>query len=454
MLIIGIRLPFFLGDMPLTLPELEWMVVGESLSFERMLYSQLWDDMAPLSALMYTLLDLLFGRSQAAYQVVALLVVFGQCVLFNQLLIVNKAYKENTYVPALIYAILMGLFFDFFTLSPIMMSSLFILLAINGIFFHIAFKARDERFLNMGLSMGMAVLFFLPSLLFLPIALIALGLYSKMDFKKYILLFFGFIFPLVLVSIFFFWHGALREFLDYYFISSLGAPLKQFVSGRTLLFIALPTGILLLLAWLAIYSAQRYSNQQTSFQLVMMWFLIGAFAVILLTPDRAPHQLIVFVAPCAFYLSHFFLLIRRRFMAEILFLSFFATTLLINYGSLKNMVIPEQWFSFDNLLISATPWDQLVEDKHILIIGEDLNAFEEASLATPYFNWHFSKRHLGQLHSYNSLSVVYKNFTQDLPEVIIDQKEIVPELFQRMPTIGSKYQESSVENAYILATNK
>ena len=416
-----------------------------------MLYSQVWDNIAPLSALVYALLDFLFGRSQAAYQVVSLLLVFAQCVLFNQLLIVNKAYKENTYIPALLYAILMGLFFDFFTLSPVLMSNLFVLLVINGIFFHIAHKARDERFLNMGLSLGMAVLFFLPSLLYLPVVLLTLGLYSKMDLKKYILLFFGFLFPLVLVSIFFFWHGALMEFLDYYFLSSLDAPLKQFVSLRTLLYIALPTGVLMLFAWLAIYSAKRYSNQQTSFQLVMLWFLMGSFFIIFLTHDRAPHQLMVFGIPCAFYLSHFFLLIRRRFLAEVLFLSFFGLTLLINYGSLKNIVVPQQWFNYQDLLTQATPWDQLVKDKHILIIGEDLNAFERAQLATPYFNWHLSQRHLAQLQSFNSLAVVYRNFAQDLPEVIIDQKQIAPELFERMPTIGAKYRKSTVENAYILS---
>jgi len=450
LLIIAVRLPFFLGEMPLILPELEWMVVGESISFSNMLYSDVWDDIPPLSALVYSLLDFIFGRSQWAYQILALLIVFGQCVLFNQLLIANKAYKENTYVPAMIFTILMALFFDFFTLSPVLMSGFFILLVINGIFFHIAHKARDERFLNMGLSLGFAVLFFLPSLIYLPIVLLTLGLYSNMDLKKYVLLFFGFIFPLVLVGIFFFWHGALREFLDYYFLSWISTPINKFVEWRTLFFIGLPTAILLIFAWISVYSAKRYNNQQTNFLLVMMWFLIGAFAIIFVVKDRAPHQMMVFIPPCAFYLSHFFLLIRRKFLAEIFFLSFFATTLLINFGTLRGLIVPPKWLNFEGLLTKSTPWDDLVAGKRVLIIGNDLNAYAGAQLATPYLNWELSKRHFNQLQHFNNLSLVYENFTSDLPHIIIDQKNIVPELFQQMPTIASRYTKGNREDAYVL----
>ncbi len=100
-----------LGEMPLTIPELKWMIVGESISLKNILYLDVWDYLAPLSAMIYALIDSVAGRSQWGYQILAIFVVFIQCYLFNQLLISNKAYKENTYVPALIYAILMSAFF-------------------------------------------------------------------------------------------------------------------------------------------------------------------------------------------------------------------------------------------------------------------------------------------------------------------------------------------------------
>ena len=188
------------------------MIVGESVSFSKILYLDVWDDQPPLSVLVYSLIDGVAGRSQWGYQILAVILVFLQCFLFNQLLIKNKAYKENTYIPALIYAILMSAFFDFFTLSPALMSGVFQLIVLNGIFNHILAKAKDEQFLNIGLALGLSSLVYLASLLYLPLTILALGLYSSMNLKKYILLLFGFSFPIVLVGIYFFWHGALLDF--------------------------------------------------------------------------------------------------------------------------------------------------------------------------------------------------------------------------------------------------
>ncbi len=450
LLIIAIRIPLFFGSVPLTNPELEWMVVGESISFDRILYLDLWDDSAPLSALVYSIIDSLFGRSQTAYLVISMLLVFAQSVIFNQLAIFNKVFKENTYVPAMIYGVVMALFFDFFTLSPVLMSMLFIMLLVKGIFNHIAHKGKDEHFLNMGWSLGVAILFYLPSIIFLSVALLTLTLYSNMTLKKYLLLIFGAVFPLVLVSIYFFWHGALVEFYEQYFLSWVSTSAKPYVPATTLLYIALPTGVLLIFSLIVINSATRFSNQQTNFLLVMMWFFLAGISAVLLVKDRAPHQLIILAIPVSFYLSHFFLLIRRRFLAELIFLSFFSAIMIINYGNLKGIMLPDNWFNFDRLLVRNTPWDDLVAGKKILILGKDLNAYKNSTLATPYFNWDLTRRHLGQLQSYNNLSVVFREFSAEMPEVLIDQQGVVLEMFEFMPTLGDRYVKSDVDSAYIL----
>lgn len=437
--------------MPLTLPELQWMLVGESISFDRILYLDVWDDLAPLSALVYSLIDSVAGRAQWGYQIIAILVLFLHCYLFNQLLITCKAYKENTYVPALIYVVLMSVFFDFFTLSPVLMSGIFQLYVINGIFRHIAVKSKDEQFLNIGLALGFSALIYLPTLAYLPVSILALGLYSSMTFKKYILLFFGFVFPLILVGIFFFWHGALMDFIESYFFSWTSSPFHEMVSLRSILVISAGAVLLVVLSWIKIYSAGRYNNHQTNYMLVMLLFLAGAALMVFLAKERIPHQLMVFVAPVSFFISHYFLLIRRKLLAELVFIGFFTLTLIINYGALFHIIIPPGIIKTDALVIQPTPWDRLVEGKKILIVGEDPAAYLHAYPATPYLNWDLSKKHLERTNAFDNLSVIYRNLSNDTPEVIIDQKNLVPDLFKQMPTIASKYTRQ--DNAYFLKTN-
>jgi len=451
LLIILIRLPFFFGEMPLIVPELEWMLVGSSISFQKILYLDVWDDLAPLSAMVYALVDFAGGRSQWAYQLIAIVVVFFQSYLFNKLLISSKAFKENTYVPALTFTTLMSTFFDFFTLSPVLMSGIFQLFLINGIFNHLAVKAKDEQFLNIGLALGLSTLFYLPSLAYLPVSILSLGLFSSMTFKRYILMFFGFLFPIVLVGVFFFWHGGLLQFIDSYFFSWMATPFRELVSLKTMWFISISGLVLLVFSWIKIYTGSRYNNLQNNYMLIMILFLIGAFVMVFMSRERAPHQLMVFVAPMSFYIAHLFLLIKRKVLTEAIFLAFFAITLTINYGVLYKFVVPQALVQYEDLLVQPTPWDQIVQGKKLLIMGDEPDAYLHAYPATPYLNWNLSKAHLNHINSFNTMSLIYDNFINDMPEVILDQKQVVPQLFMQMPTISSKYTKQG--NAYLLKSS-
>jgi hypothetical protein len=270
-----------------------------------------------------------------------------------------------------------------------------------------------------------------------------MGLYSTLDLKKIILFAFGLLFPCVIVSIFFFWHGGLTEFLNYYFLSTFDISPQSYVGWSTLLIIALPTLILLLYSWLIIYGASRFSNQQTNFVLVMMWYLLGSAAIFLVVKDRTPHQLMIFAIPVSFYLSHGLTLIRSRFIAEIVFTVFAVSVLLINYGSLKGLFQLSRFVDYEQILVNDNSWDNLVVGKHILVIGNNLDAYKEAQLSTPYFNWDLSRSRLEALDSYNNLAEVYQQLMEDPPEVIIDQQQVIPKLFENMPTIAVRYQQES-----------
>ena len=82
-LLILIRIPVYLVGLPQLIPELQWMLVGEQINKGFMLYADIWDNTAPLSALVYAGLDGLFGRSQTVYQMAALTVASFQVIYFN-----------------------------------------------------------------------------------------------------------------------------------------------------------------------------------------------------------------------------------------------------------------------------------------------------------------------------------------------------------------------------------
>jgi ABC-type antimicrobial peptide transport system permease subunit len=84
-------------------------------------------------------------------------------------------FSEKTYLPAFIYGICASFFFDFYTLSPIVFSLIFLLLALGELYSAVKEGSSDERSFYMGFYFSMGVLFFTPALLFVFVFILILA---------------------------------------------------------------------------------------------------------------------------------------------------------------------------------------------------------------------------------------------------------------------------------------
>lgn len=446
------KLPAFYGSVPLTVPELHWMVVGEKLAEKgTVMYRDVWDDTAPLAAGMYWLLHEMFGRSQLAYQILGLILIIVQCALFNHILLRNKAYNENTYIPALIYGLLMCSFFQFYTLSPILVSLTFILLTINNIFYDIEFRATKNNLLSSGILMGVASLFYLPSIMLVLALLFAYLLFTGTTLKSYFLFLYGLALPWMLVMVYYYWNDALFQFYINFIYSLLFLEHSSYMTYSMLIGIVIVPFVLLILSFFKLFEAKRFNNFQERFQQTMIFVFIMALVVWWISNNRMPALLVLFVPVAAFYISHFFLLIRKRFVTEIAFTLFLLTILFGHFASLYQWRPLSRMLSYETLVVHTTPWDELVKGKKILYVGEeDFSIYNNASLATPYLNWELSSLHLDAPDYYDNLMSIYDNFINDTPEIIIDTEGVMQKVFSRMPSIADKYRKGDTEGVFML----
>jgi len=153
----------------MTIPQLTWIIDARRLSEGAMMYSGVWDTLSPLSAGFYWIVYSVFGESFVVIQILSVLLIFLQSTIFNTILINSNPFTENTYIPAIVYVVLASLYFDFFTVSPVMLGITFILLAMNNVFGQIEVRAkRDEKLLSTGIYLGLAALFHFPFFVFWP----------------------------------------------------------------------------------------------------------------------------------------------------------------------------------------------------------------------------------------------------------------------------------------------
>ena len=122
---------------------------------------------------------------------------------------------------------------------------------------------------------------------------------------------------------------------------------------------------------------------------------------------------------------------------------------MIHFSTLFEWKTVASWLDYERLVVQETPWDDLVENKKILYLGDDLSVYRNAQLATPYLNWELASLQLESPGYYDNLMSIYESFHEDMPEVIIDTKGVMAKILDRMPTIAKQYAQGKEAGVYI-----
>ncbi len=448
-LLVLIRVPLLLHPFPLLIPELNWMIVGERISQGNLLYRDIWDSVSPLSALAYWGIDSVFGRSPIALHGAATLVSVFQIVYFNRLTNIRDVYPDRTFWPGLFYMLFMHLSFDCLTLSPVLMSTSWLLLAFGTLIRQMDRRGATDEVFEVGFYIGIAALFYLPSALFIVWATLSLLFYTGATFRQCSLSVFGFLFPIATTVLFYYLYDSLDDF-NRNLLASVFRVRQYSLSDFQSLFASLliPLG-LAVLGFLSLFNRKGgYVNfQQRVQQIMMIWFVIAVLTIGLM-PFLAPMAFLSFVPPMAYFTYYYFENIRKVWLAETSFSIAFALMLLLFYQGALGLIPGAELGRLSSLQVRSSPLPDNIRDQHVLIIGEDLSAYRQNRLATPYLNWDLAKYDLKNLDSYQSVINVFDHFRQDPPDYIIDRENVVQKLFQRAPAIAAQYEKTAIADVY------
>lgn len=430
-------LPQFIYLPPLTGIELKSMVLGEKVREGFIPYFEVIDHTPPLASWFYALADWAFGRSLAARHIAAFFILFLQGAFLGWILIQKKAFTENTWIPSFVFSILTLIAFDVMTLTADLAAFGFLLLALNNLFKQIEFREqRDETILNLGLYLSFASLFTFSYIIYFPGILLLLLLFTRTSLRKYLLLVFGFLLPhALLFSVYFVfdWHIDLMErFYQYNF--ALGR--SSLLSFKTLLVLC---SVPLVYLWVSVIVLNRNARltkyQSQLLQVMLLWFAVG-FIHAYLSPDLRTQTLLPMAPAVSFMFTYFFLLIRRRKLAEIngwVFVIGIAST---GYFA-RYEFLPADW---RGLLVPAT--SRPITQKKILLLEDDPGIWINNRLAPPFVNPELSRRIFNRADEYTCVLLVSRLFTKDPPEIIVDPQNQMQGFFNRIPGLKKDYRQT------------
>ncbi len=279
-----IRLPFLLSHHHYMDIELQNLLIGESISSGILQYRNVADYISPLSAISFNIIIFLFGKSFLALRVLSILLIFAQAMIFNYGVLRLRILNTQGFMPAAVYIIIASCNIEFMTLSPVLLSTTFILIAIFKTISIILDKNQKETIYTVGIHLSIAVLFYVPVLVYtLPFMLILVA-YSHLRIKAYIIFLYGIFFPLLCVAVFFFWNQSLLAISTDVFLHAYSFAKK---SELTAIGIATSFSSIVLIAVLGIKKAlftQVYINFQRRSFASFLATLFGFFLLLILSP--------------------------------------------------------------------------------------------------------------------------------------------------------------------------
>ena len=451
-ILVLLQFPFYIHNPDLLVPELQWMLVGEKMSQGFMLYRDVWDNLSPLSAAVYWGVDELFGRSPIAHRTLANIVIILQAIYFNYISNQRQLFTERNYVPGVLYLLFINVSFDCSTLSPVLMATTFILLAFGTLIRQMQREGVTDEVFELGFYLSVATLFYLPMGLFYLWAFASMLLYTGANFRQHTLAFFGYVFPIALTVMFFFFRNSLDDLSQNLLTSAFRT--RQYNLNDFWGVIGTMAAIFLIggLGFTQTIRHPRFVNYQSRCQQIMMIWSIFAMLSIGLMPFIAPMQFIIFIPPLAFFSVNFFMLMQRRWLAELLFFAVFATIVFFRYQAsfLDNSFALSKSVLLENLKIKNALLPQQISKQKILVIGNDEGEYKDNFPTTAYLNWELARYDFENLDSYESVISIFDNFTADPPAYVIDKVNIMPRLFKRVPELNKRYQTTQWKGIYQL----
>jgi hypothetical protein len=445
-LIILFALPLLLRLPPLSVQELRNLLVGEAVSGGQIMYVQIYDSTAPFAAGIFGAVDWLFGRSMAAREVLTILLFFFQAAFFSVLLINNKAYNDNNYVPGLVFAILCFISYDFFSLSTELLGSTLLLLALNHLFREIEFRIqREETILSLGVYLGAASIFVFSYTIFLFGVALILTLFTRMSVRKLLLLLLGFALPHGLLFLIYLRWDEARLLWQNFYVPNLSIATEPYMAWRSLLYLLAVPAIYFLIALFMMTREARFTKYQSQlFQVMFLWLLV-ALAEVAITRERSPHSFLTTLPSLTYFISHYLLLIRRRWIAETMLWILLAGILTIGHLARLDRVSA---ISYAQLQLPPSSVDAKIQNKKLMVLGNNMALYRHHPSASYFLDWSLAKETVTDLSYYDHVLKVEAAFRTHPPEVVVDLENAMPAILARIPALRAHYRKDSTGNYY------
>ncbi len=252
--------------------------------------------------------------------VVALITAFSLVWMNTWLFFINS----RTYLPAVIYMLLISLFLTFQVLHPLSIGILFLLVAVKRIIDGYRKPGIGNNFFDSGLFIALGSLVYFNLIWFGVLIIIGIFLFRTFNAKDLFLTVMGLMTPYILLfSISFVFEGDIEGLWDI-IRNNLSNEVGEYFWTRPVILASVFSGLLILLGLAHLYSMinTKKVRSRKVFN-ILTWIIVISIALWLLSPSAGMEVVLIGSLPAALIITHYFVTIRNRRLSALLFSIFF-----------------------------------------------------------------------------------------------------------------------------------
>lgn len=289
----------------------------------------LYFDLDPMP--LYGILSSIIGTNPLPGILFTLLLVSLMAFLMVNLNTKLVFINERTFIPALIYILLSGLFPQYQLLNPTIISAMFLMLAIWRIMDSYRIQGVAYNFFDAGILIGTGSLFYANLIWFGVLIFVGIALLRTGNIKEIFISVLGLLTPYILTfGIYYVLDRDLEELLSVIGYNLFGKA-TGYVFDRLTIVVLIFVGICTLVSiffLLMLMNAKKIKARKTFS--MFLWMFILSLIVYFSVPSVSVEIVWLTGIPVSYFLAHYLVLIkRRRIVAEILFALFFIFIILI-----------------------------------------------------------------------------------------------------------------------------
>ena len=256
--------------------------------------------------------------------------------------------------------------------------------------------------------------------------------------RRYLLVLFGFTLPILFIVAYYFAVDELHSAWSIFLSKFINPNRSYYISFQTLIILSAPVLLFLLIALIRVFQRSRYSNYQVRLiQLTVVWFFMTS--ILLIWTDISMTAIILFVPGLTILLTHYFLLLKNSLKAELMFSLAIIGIVFMNLISTFNWFGIERVVDLSGLVIDESKALKEVQNKSLLVLGNDMELYQGSIQATPFFDWKISETILRNPDTYLNAMIIYDGFSKSPPEIIIDLENVLPAMQERVPFLRENY---------------